>query len=76
MMPRRGDCLLARTQDAAKDSDDNVLLQIRMLEDELHRKKIQWSKLRHNNSAITDDISESRLRKTKCAKVRSGWCRV
>eukprot|EP00750_Incisomonas_marina_P012852 INCI17170.2.p1 GENE.INCI17170.2~~INCI17170.2.p1 ORF type:complete len:668 (+),score=159.90 INCI17170.2:176-2179(+) len=56
-------------QDAAKDSDDNVLLQIRMLEDELHRKKIQWSKLRHGNHGTTDDISESRLRKSKCAKV-------
>ena len=56
-------------QDAAKESDDNLALQIRMLEDELHRKKIQWSKLRHGNAKIIDDISESRLRKTKCGKV-------
>lgn len=56
-------------QDAAKQSDDNLAMQVRMLEDELHRKKIQWSKLRHGNALTTDDISESRLRKTKCVKV-------
>ena len=56
-------------QDAAKQSDDSILLQIRMLEDELHRKKIQWSKLKHGNAKTIDDISESRLRKAKCAKV-------
>lgn len=56
-------------KDAAKDSDESLVLQIRMLEDELHRKKIQWSKLQHTNFKTADDVSESRLRKTKCIKV-------